>query len=101
MSKKRTAVTTVAETKEAVTETVKTSWEDEVKMYIGPSFKGVTSRTIFKNGLTPELQSAVEKTPIIKLLIVPMSKLAKAQLELGDKASARATAYAVVSKQYV
>lgn len=101
MSKKKTVVTTVAEPKEAVTETAKTSWEDEVQMYIGPSFKGVTSRTIFRNGLTPELQNAVEKTPIINLLIVPISKLAKAQLELKDKASARSTAYAVVQKTYV
>ncbi len=93
MSKKRTSA--------AAAETINTAQNEvEAVMYIGPSFKGVTSRTIFRNGLTPQLEEAVGKTPAIKLLIVPISKLAKAQLELADKSSARATAYAVALKAY-
>lgn len=77
-----------------------TGWADEIKVYIGPSIIGVSQGTVFSNGLTEVLKKAMDETPAIRNLVVPLSELAKAQTELADSRTARAKMFEVVSKKY-
>ncbi len=69
----------------------------ETVMYIGPSIKNVVSTgTLYRNGLPEALKKEMEKQPVIKSLIVPVSGLARAQRQLATPGSALAVIYGKV-----
>lgn len=64
------------------------------QIYIGPTIKNIVSEsTIFSNGLTPQLKELMEKRPEVKMLIVPVDKLATARRALLKKDSAESICY--------
>ncbi len=77
-----------------------TGWTDEIMVYIGPSIIGVSQGTVFSNGLTEVLKKAMDETPAIRNLVVPLSELAKAQTEIADGRTARAKMFEIVSNKY-
>ncbi|MDR0924293.1 MAG: hypothetical protein LBN31_08080 [Hungatella sp.] len=62
--------------------------KEESRIYIGPSFKGVITGTVYGGNLPPALQEALYKVPAIGELVVPLSKLVEKNKELLDKDSA-------------
>lgn len=110
-SKKREVLTEVQETpeetvqEETVQEAEETTKEASVKektpevapvqqIYIGPTIKNVVSEsTIFSNGLTPQLKELMEQRSEVKMLIVPVDKLAEARKALLKKDSAESICY--------
>lgn len=68
----------------------------ESVIYIGASFKGVATGTVFKDGkLIPALENAVKAMPAIRELIVPVSKLVEARRQLQNKDSALSRCYEI------
>ncbi|WJQ12758.1 hypothetical protein QT238_11255 [Geobacillus stearothermophilus] len=64
-------------------------------VYIGPSLPGglLTRYTIFSNGIPTHLQGYCEKCPSLKQLFVPPERLALAENNLKDPASAESVFY--------
>lgn len=83
------------ETTAAAVEAVESkSAEAESKIYIGASFKGVATGTVFKGGkLAPALEDAIKAVPAIKELVIPVSKLVDARKQLQNKDSALSRFY--------
>lgn len=72
----------------------------ETLIYIGASFKGVTTGTVFKgDALTPVLAEAIKKMPAINELLVPVDRLIAARKQLQNKDSAISKFYEL-SKTY-
>jgi len=66
----------------------------ETVIYIGASFKGVTTGTVLKDGkLIPALENAVKAMPAMRELIVPVSKLVEARKQLQNTDSALSRCY--------
>lgn len=73
---------------------------EEAKIYIGASFKGVATGTVFQEGnLTPAMATAIAIMPAIAELLVPISRLVNARTQLQDEKSARSYCYEQ-SKKY-
>ena len=85
-----TAQTTVKPEKAA---TIDKQNKSNLRIYVGPSFKGVTKGTVFKNGLIPELQNAIAKMPAIGELVIPVNDIVKANKELANPESALSRFY--------
>ena len=66
----------------------KQSASNKPKIYVGPSFKGVVSGTVFTNGLTPSLSDAIKAVPAIAELVIPVCNLSEANKKLADPDSA-------------
>lgn len=75
------------------TATVDMPNKSTLRVYVGPSFKGVTRGTVFKNGLIPELQNAIANIPAIGELVIPVTDIVKANKELANPESALSRFY--------
>lgn len=63
-------------------------------MYIGPTVRGVVRHgATFSGGLPAQLNKLAERKPIIKNLIVPLSRLESAVKESNTEGAALAVAY--------
>lgn len=63
-------------------------------IYIGPSIAGVAATgTVYRNGLTPQLQKAVEEMPALNMLLVDVGKVVQARSSLRDKSSGMSICY--------
>lgn len=66
----------------------------EKVMYIGPTVRGVVRHgATFSGGLPKPLNKLAERKPIIKNLIVPLSRLESAVKESNTEGAALAVAY--------
>lgn len=66
----------------AIAETAKEQ-KSKILIYVGPTIAGVASHgMIFNNGLSEELNVAMEKEPAFNGLVVPVTELAKAIKEI-------------------
>lgn len=68
-------------------------------VYIGPNLKYISSGTALNNGLTEELKQAIEKTPMIEKLVVPVTELARSKAELKERGSQLNVIYNMVLKE--
>lgn len=67
-------------------------------MYIGPSIRGVVKHgATFSGGLPDRLETLAEAKPVIKNLIVPVSKIADAIRLSREEGTAVAVAYDRIS----
>lgn len=66
----------------------KTDTAASPRIYIGPSFRGVVSGTVYKNELVPALNEAIKAVPVIAELVIPVSGLIDANKELATPDSA-------------
>lgn len=81
------------EKKNTKQETPKTAKEPVI--YIGPSIVGVATKgTVYKNGLTPQMEKAVEELPALNTLLVEIGKITQARKNLKNKESAVSICYA-------
>lgn len=63
-------------------------------IYLGPSITGVAvTGTIYKNGLTPQMQKLKEELPAMGRLLVTVEHTAKMRKELRDPQSAASVCY--------
>jgi|GEM_PF-856752 len=70
----------------------------EALVYVGPSIMGVaTNGTIFNNGPSKELRTAIEKEPAFTNLLIPVSGLSGANQEIDNKTGAIYELYKRVS----
>lgn len=70
-----------------------TKREDAV-IYLGPPIMGVVMPgTVFKNGLTPQLQEVVKELPALSRLLVAMGNVQRARKDLRDPQSAVSICY--------
>lgn len=68
--------------------------EAETRIYIGPSFRGVSSGTVYKsNALPPALEAAINGNPTIKELVIPVTGLVEAKKQLQNPKSALSRFY--------
>lgn len=66
----------------------------EAVIYLGPEIPGIVSKgVVFNNGLTPQMESAVNELPALKTLIVPISETVRAKKELKNEVSAIGICY--------
>ncbi len=80
----------------AISETSETVKEPNPKIlvYVGPTIAGVASHgMIFNNGLSKELNVAMEKEPAFNGLVVPVTELAKAIKEIERELGATYVLY--------
>lgn len=64
----------------------KNSASREIVVYLGPTIAGVVvQNTVFNNGITAALKTAIEEEPSIGNLLVPISKLPYALKEINNK----------------
>lgn len=103
-SKKKT--TTVVKTEAVKKATVEKTEAKKVAknkslVYLGPSIPDVVRHSnVFMNGYLPEkVLKAIDKTPALRKLFVPVGEVAEANKELG-KASVLANIYRAVAKEY-
>lgn len=77
-------------TKQEAPKTVK-----EPVIYIGPSIVGVATKgTVYKNGLTPQMDRAVKELQALNTLLVEIGKITQARKDLKNKESAVSICYA-------
>ena len=82
-------------TKQEAPKTVK-----EPVIYIGPSIVGVATKgTVYKNGLTPQMDRAVKELPALNTLLVEIGKITQARKDLKNKESAVSICY-VKAEEY-
>ena len=63
-------------------------------IYLGPLIAGVAMPgTVYKNGLTPQLNAAVDELPALKLLLVETKNARKVRKDLKDPQSAAGICY--------
>ena len=72
----------------------------EPVIYIGPSIVGVATKgTVYKNGLTPQMDRAVKELPALNTLLVEIGKITQARKDLKNKDSAVSICY-VKAEEY-
>lgn len=72
----------------------------EPVIYIGPSIVGVATKgTVYKNGLTPQMDRAVKELPALNTLLVEIGKITQARKDLKNKESAVSICY-VKAEEY-
>lgn len=72
----------------------------EGRIYIGPMLKGVAMPgTVYNGDLPQALNDAIAATPVIKELVVPISRLIDANKKLADPNSALSRFYELANKQ--
>lgn len=99
MSTKKEAVETAAEATAETTAATQEAPQEETRCYIGPPTLGIISGTIYNAGLPPVLEVAIKEQPVIKNLVVPISKLAEANKALSSPDSALTRFYSM-AKDY-
>lgn len=57
------------------------------KCYIGPSFKGAYTGSVYRDQLPPMLEDVIRQNPMIDSLVVPVSELAAANVALENPKS--------------
>lgn len=63
-------------------------------VYLGPPITGVAMPgTVYRNGLTPQLQKAVEEIPALKRLLVETVRVGQVRKDLRTPQSAAAICY--------
>ncbi len=96
----RKTVVKISENQEennALAEVLKPEKKETIrKIYLGPSLKGVQQGTVFLNGLSPALEEAIRKTPVVAELVVPVSSIRTTNCQLADPDSAISRFYHVV-----
>ena len=91
-TEEKTTTTAKAPIKTTTTPTKKAT--KEVVIYVGPEIaEVVAANTIFNNGISNELENAIEKVPAIKKLIIPIKELSVARIQINTKDSALAICY--------
>jgi len=59
--------------------------EKESMVYVGPTINGVAVQyTVYNNGISAELKTAIEAMPVIGNLIVPITKLSSTMQNLSN-----------------
>lgn len=94
MSERRNVATSQQEEKEA-----KKSIERKGKavIWLGPTIVGVaTTGTVYRNGLTPQLQKFKKELPAVKRLLVGTEDTARVRRALTDPQSAESLCYGKV-----
>lgn len=93
-------VATVTATTKPVAKTVTASAKKvETVIYIGPTINEVVaSNTIFNNGISKELEDTIKEIPAVRKLIIPISQLSAARIQINAKNSALAVCYENVQK---
>ncbi len=77
----------------AISETAKEQ-KPKILVYVGPTIAGVASHgMIFNNGLSKELNAAMEKAPAFNGLVVPVMELSKAIKEIERELGATYVLY--------
>ncbi len=77
-----------------MTEKAKATEPVSVVIYLGPPIMGVaTPGTIYKNGLTTQLQEAVKEFPALKMLLVEIGSVAAARKDLKKEETAISVCY--------
>ncbi len=73
----------------------KTARKRETVMYIGPNITGVvTKNTLLADGKLPApLQKKTEEIPVLQSLLIPVSELAKTNVEIKNPCSAVSICY--------
>lgn len=72
----------------------------EPVIYIGPSIVGVATKgTVYKNGLTPQMDRAVKELPALNTLLVEIGKITQARKDPKNKESAVSICY-VKAEEY-
>lgn len=67
----------------------------EPVIYIGPSIVGIATKgTVYKNGLTPQMDRAVKELSALNTLLVEIGKITQARKDLKNKESAVSICYA-------
>lgn len=77
--------------KKETAETVKE--ESGTKMYVGPTFPGVSRASVYVNGLPGPLKEKMEKYPVFGELVVNIGDLVAKRKEMEDPASALSKYY--------
>lgn len=96
MSKKQDAAVT---DQQAAQETVAVSQQEETKktaavIYLGPAIAGVAvPGTVYQNGLTPQMEAAVNDLPAMKRLLVETGKAQQTRKDLRNPQSAASICY--------
>ncbi len=73
--------------------------EKTVSIYLGPPIPGVTAAgTVYSNGLTPQLDTAIAELPAIKMLLIETTKAVQARKELRNNESAISICYKKISE---
>ncbi|MCI9471524.1 MAG: hypothetical protein HFH56_09995 [Lachnospiraceae bacterium] len=62
-------------------------------IYIGPSFPGAKRYTVYTGGLPEALEEKIEAAPIFRGLVVPVERLAGANVELSRSGSGLSILY--------
>lgn len=77
-----------------VTEKTRGTEQTKAVIYLGPPIMGVaTTGTIYKNGLTTQLQEAVKEFPALKMLLVEIGSVAAARKDLKKEETAISVCY--------
>ena len=74
-----------------MSKTKKTTKKEDTRepvVYIGPDIPDVKQYTVFNNGLPATLVQRIADRPFLNSLIVPVTKLAQANVELAKEGSA-------------
>lgn len=76
--------------------------EKQTKMvYIGPTLPGVAKeRNIYIGGITPQLEEACRKMPVLQDFIVPLTDYDNYVKELKNPASALSSLYKDIEKNW-
>nr|DAJ08312.1 MAG TPA: hypothetical protein [Caudoviricetes sp.] len=64
-----------------------------VRIYIGPSIKGVSAGTVYKGELPPMLNDAIAELPAIRELVIPVNEVVTANKLLADSNTALSRFY--------
>lgn len=63
-------------------------------IYLGPAIPGtVQAGVIFRNGVTTQMEEALQEEPALKMLLVEIGRVCKAKKELKDCGSAVSVCY--------
>lgn len=73
--------------------------EKKTMVYLGPEIPGVVAAgTVFKNGLTKELEEKIKELPAIKMLLVSVKDIVKVKKELMKETSAARICYKKIAE---
>ncbi len=99
MSEKKSAKQETADQGEVRTEGIASVQQPEGKVpesliYLGPPISGAAMPgTVYRNGLTPQLQRMKEELPVLGRLIVEVERVSQVRRELQDPQSAASICY--------
>ena len=72
----------------------KAAGTQQALIWMGPAISGVAMPgTVYRSGLTPQIEKAVEEQPALKRLLVPVGEAAEMRKELRNPQSAASICY--------